>query len=143
MLVFAAVAALSPWGAFAGDKTLTLPPTHLVKPHLPSAPPTVPASAPTSSSSVADTLDARGLGEARVQTPPFIFNKDGTPYRPGQDVDPLGKAPDFWRQLFVWRAALKPPVRPLILPAMPTGRIRPTIMPPTAPIAPAAVSVSK
>jgi len=97
---------------------------------------------PTPASSLAKTLDARGLSEARVQTPPFIFNQDGTPYRPGQEVDPLGKAPDFWRQLFVWRGALKPPARPLILPAMTVGRLRPTIVPPTAPATPATGSTT-
>ena len=131
------VAALSPGVALAVDKPLILPPAHIVKPHLPPATPTA-ASTQTASPGVAETLDARGLGEARIQTPPFFFNKDGTPYRPGQDTDPLGKAPDFWRLLFVWRGALKPPVQPVLAtPVPPVGRIRPTFLPPTAPVAPA------
>jgi hypothetical protein len=77
-------------------------------------------------------IDPEGLKRSRIQAPSFLRNKDGTPFRVGQDTDPLGKAPDFWRTLFVWRSALKPPPRPATL--VPVGRLAPMVVPPSSPI---------
>lgn len=77
-------------------------------------------------------IDPESLKRSRIQAPTFLRNKDGTPFRVGQDTDPLGKAPDFWRTLFVWRSALKPPPRPATL--VPVGRIAPMVVPPSSPV---------
>jgi hypothetical protein len=77
-------------------------------------------------------IDPEGLKRARIQAPSFLRNKDGTPFRVGQDTDPLGKAPDFWRTLFVWRSALRPPPRAAT--QVPVGRLTPMVVPASSPV---------